>query len=256
MIPLTVLILTYNERENIERTIAALSWAESILLIDSGSSDGTTELARSGHADVRVVERQFDSFANQCNFGLSQITTEWVLSLDADYIVTPELRAEIAALDPAADVAAYSIRFRYCIFGRPLRSTVYPARTVLYRRRVARYRDEGHGHRVVIDGNVRALSTKIEHDDRKGLSHWLGSQDTYARIEARYLLSQPLAELSRQDRLRRRIFFSPAVMFLYLLFARGLIFDGWPGWFYICQRTIAELLLSMRLLTEREKLTN
>jgi hypothetical protein len=68
------------------------------------------------------------------------------------------------------------------------------------------------------------------------------------------LLSQPLDELSAQDRLRRGIFFAPPIMFLYLLFVRGLILDGWPGWFYVCQRTIAEFLLSIRLLIEREKL--
>ena len=256
MISLTVLVLTYNEKENIGRSIAALSWAENILLIDSGSTDGTTELARSAHPNVHLLKREFDSFANQCNFGLSEITTEWVLSLDADYIVTPELRAEIAVLDPAPDVVGYSVEFRYCIFGRPLRSSVYPARTVLYRRQRARYRDEGHGHRVVIDGNVKNLRGKMDHDDRKSLSHWLHSQDGYAKVEAGYLLSQPVAELAIQDRLRRNIFFAAPVMFLYLLFARGLIFDGCPGWFYVCQRTIAELVLSMRLLSEREKRTS
>jgi len=254
MIPLTVLVITCNEEENIGRTIAALSWAESILLIDSGSTDRTIEYARAGYPNVRVVEREFDSFANQCNFGLSQIESEWVLSLDADYIVTPELSAEIAALNPPTDVAGYSVEFRYCVFGRPLRSTVYPARTVLYRRQRARYRDEGHGHRVMIDGKVERLSGKIEHDDRKPFSHWLSSQDNYARIEATHLLSQPLEKLSVQDKLRRAIFFAAPAMFLYLLFWRELILDGWPGWFYVCQRTIAELLLSIRLLIEREKL--
>lgn len=251
---LTVLILTYNEQENIVRTLAALPATQNVLLVDSGSTDGTTELARSARPNVNVLEREFDSFAAQCNFGLSQITTEWVLSLDADYILTPELRAEIAALDPASNIAGYSVDFRYCIFGRPLRSTVYPARTVLYRRQRAQYRNEGHGHRVTIDGNVEKLRGKIDHDDRKSLSHWISSQGGYAKVEAGYLLSRPVAELPLQDRLRRKIFFAAPVMFLYLLFGRGLILDGWPGWFYVAQRTIAELLLSLRLLIERKKL--
>jgi hypothetical protein len=212
------------------------------------------EIASSAHANVRIVQRTFDSFAGQCNFGLSQITTEWVLSIDADYVLTPELIAEIAALDATSDVAGYSVNFRYCIYGRPLRGTIYPARTVLYRRQLAKYRDEGHGHRVVVDGNVAKLSGKINHDDRKSFSDWIQSQDRYSKIEARYLLSQSADKLNVQDRLRRKIFFAPPVMFLYLLFGRGLILDGWPGWFYVCQRTIAELLLSMRLLIESKKL--
>ena len=251
---MTPLILTFNEAPNIGRTLAALSWARESVIIDSGSTDRTIEYARAGYPNVRVVEREFDSFANQCNFGLSQIESEWVLSLDADYIVTPELSAEIAALNPPTDMAGYSVEFRYCIFGRPLRSTVYPARTVLYRRQCARYRDEGHGHRVMIDGKVERLSGKIEHDDRKPFSHWLRAQDKYAKIEAEYLLAHNLGDLSFQDRLRRKIVFAPPAMFLHLLFWRELILDGWPGWFYVCQRTIAELLLSIRLLIEREKL--
>jgi hypothetical protein len=174
--------------------------------------------------------------------------------MDADYVLTPELIGEIQRLTPPPDVAGYSVRFRYCIYGYPLRSTVYPGRTVLYRRRRAEYRDEGHGHRVVIKGKVTTLSGAINHDDRKPVTYWLQSQDRYATIEARHLLSVSLDQLSFQDRLRRKIFVAAPAMFLYLLFGRGLILDGWRGWFYICQRTIAELFLSMRLLVERGKL--
>jgi hypothetical protein len=101
---------------------------------------------------------------------------------------------------------------------------------------------------------VIPLIAKIYHDDRKPLSRWLSSQDRYMIIEAQHLLSTPLNQLSAQDQLRRRIFLAPAVMFLYLLFARGLVLDGWRGWFYVCQRTIAEILLSLRLLIGRERL--
>ena len=86
MIPLTALILTYNEKENIARTLGSLAWVTSVVLIDSGSTDGTQELAVASHPNVKVLFRAFDSFAGQCNFGLNQIDTEWVLSLDADYI--------------------------------------------------------------------------------------------------------------------------------------------------------------------------
>ncbi len=157
-------------------------------------------------------------------------------------------------LDPPSDVAGYAADFRYCVNGRPLRSSLYPSRTVLYRRQLAKYCDEGHGHRVQINGKVEKLSGKIDHDDRKPLSRWLKEQDNYAAIEARHLLSKSIGELSFQDRLRRRIYFAPPAVFLYLLFARGLILDGWRGWFYVLQRTLAESLLSLRLIIEHEKL--
>jgi hypothetical protein len=107
---------------------------------------------------------------------------------------------------------------------------------------------------VTVQGKVQKLAGKIDHDDRKPFSHWLQSQNKYVRMEAKYLLGQPREKLSAPDRLRRKIFFAAPVIFFYLLFGRGLILDGWPGWVYVCQRTIAELLLSMRLLIESGKL--
>jgi glycosyltransferase involved in cell wall biosynthesis len=253
MITLTPLILTYNESENIARCLAALSWAKQIVIVDSYSTDDTLEIARAD-ARVRIVQRAFDTFAGQCNFGLTQIETPWVLSLDADYILTPDLIEELKGLQPAENLAGYSAAFRYCVHGRPLRSTIYPPRTILYRRDRAHYEDEGHGHRVRIDGLVFSLNGKIDHDDRKPLSRWIQSQDRYCKIEARHLISTPTGSLKYQDRLRKRIYFAPAAMFLYLLFGRGLILDGWPAWYYVCQRTIAEMLLSLRLMTERKHL--
>jgi len=251
---LTALILTYNERENIERSLAALSWVDHVTIVDSFSTDETLALARAMRPDVVVIQRAFDSFAEQCNFGLSKITTPWVLSLDADYILSPELIAEIKALEPAANVNGYAAAFRYCVFGHPLRTTIYPPRTVLYRRENTRYENEGHGHKVRVDSAIASLRGTVDHDDRKPLSRWLHSQDSYFKIEARHLLVTPNERLNRQDRLRKKIVFAPWVIFLYLLIGRGLILDGWPGWFYVVQRTVAEALLSLRLLTEREKL--
>jgi glycosyltransferase involved in cell wall biosynthesis len=254
MISLTALILTYNEKENIARTLGALAWVQRIVIIDSFSDDGTLELVASIRPDAAILQRPFRSFAEQCNFGLTQIETEWVLSIDADYILTPELVSEMQRLESAQAVAGYQAEFNYCVFGRRLRTTIYPQRTVLYRRSAAEYVDEGHGHRVRISGLVCGLSGRIDHDDRKPLSRWIRSQDAYSKVEAAHLLATAPKSLSKQDRLRLRVYFAPAVVFIYLLLAKGLVLDGWPGWYYVFQRTIAEMLLSLRLLTERHRL--
>jgi glycosyltransferase involved in cell wall biosynthesis len=253
--------LTFNEEANIGRTLAALSWIERIMVLDSHSTDRTVDLIRHTRADAMIVERAFDTHTRQWNFGLDQVTTEWVLTLDADYELSPEIQAEIGRLDPPADLVGYAAEFEYKIFGRSIRASSYPRRVVLFRVRRARYIDDGHTQLLRPDGRVDRLENKIYHDDRKALSHWIRSQDRYARIEARHLLRDRGTEiegrgeaLSFQDRLRLKIFFAPPIMFLYLLFVRGLVLDGWPGWYYVMQRTIAEMLLSLRLLTEREKL--
>jgi glycosyltransferase involved in cell wall biosynthesis len=243
----TPLVLTFNETPNIERTLSQLTWAKRIVVLDSFSTDATLEIIRK-FPQVEIVQRQFDTFATQCNFGLTQIRTPWVLSLDADYFVTDELNQEIASLQPPAGVTGFSARFTYCIYGRSLRASLYPPRIVLYRREAAKYHDEGHGHRVTVSGDVACLHAKIHHDDRKPLHRWLAEQNRYAQREAEHLLCSPKSELKFPDRLRRKIWIAPFVVFFYTLLAKGLILDGWPGWYYVAQRTYAELLLSLYLL--------
>jgi len=247
---LSVLIITCNEAPNLRRTLAALAWARDIVIVDSFSTDDTLEIARS-FPQVRVIQRKFDSFAGQCNFGLQQVQTEWVLSLDADYVLPPELAAEIQSLTPLAEVAGYSTRFRFCIHGRPLRASLYPPRTVLYQRGKAHYRNDGHGHRVQVDGRVVMLSGRIDHDDRKPLSHWLWAQDRYALLEAAKLSEARPGELGLPDRIRRKIVMAPALVFFYTLLGQGMILDGWPGWYYVWQRTLAEMILSLRLTEQK-----
>jgi glycosyltransferase involved in cell wall biosynthesis len=83
MISLTALVLTYNEQENIRRNLDALVWVPKVIIVDSFSNDRTLEIARS-FPNVQVVQREFDTHANQWNSGLDRIDTEWALTLDAD----------------------------------------------------------------------------------------------------------------------------------------------------------------------------
>jgi glycosyltransferase involved in cell wall biosynthesis len=244
---ITVLVLTYNEAANIRRTLESLTWARRILVIDSFSTDSTLEIARK-FPNVNVVPNAFQSFADQCNFGLTKVNTEWVLSLDADYVVSRELYDEIRMLRPSNSVAGFAVPFQYCICGHPLKASLYPPRTVLYRAGQATYRNEGHGHRVVIDGPVGRLHCRISHDDRKSIDRWLIAQVRYARVEAAYLYTTSMNELKPIDRLRRFIVIAPAGVVLYSLFGKGLIFDGWPGLYYVLQRACFEVILSLCLL--------
>lgn len=249
---ITPLIITYNESDNIERTLARLTWARRIIVVDSGSTDGTLDIvARYEHA--HVAHRAFDDFAAQCNFGLSLIETPWALSLDADYELSSELINEIARLEPGATTAGYRARFVYRIYGRPLRATLYPPRVVLYRRETARYRSEGHGHRVMIDGNIRDLDGAIFHDDRKPLARWFASQQSYARREAEHLLTMPREAMSRTDRIRVLAWPAPPLVFIYTLFVKRCLLDGWPGWIYALQRTLAEIVIALEILDRRAR---
>src|ERR1700693_547884 len=185
---ITPMILTFNEEANIGRTLAKLTWAKRILVIDSGSTDRTLEIIRQ-YPQAVVIRRDFDSAASQCNFGLTHIDSEWVLSLDADYVLSDELVSEIANLRPTDNIRGFWARFIYQVFGHALRASVYPRRAVLYRRSAAVYVDEGHTQRVRIDGALSKWDHPIYHDDRKPISRWFSSQSRYASLEASHLLS-------------------------------------------------------------------
>lgn len=249
---ITPLILTYNEAPNIERTLNRLRWARQIVVIDSFSTDETLELLK-GYPQVRVYQRVFDTAANQDNYGLDQVTTEWVLSLDADYVLTDELVEELRRLAPTSSVNGYWARFRYCVFGKPLRGTLYPPRMVLYRREKARYEDDGHTQRVRVEGEAGWLAAPIMHDDRKPLSRWLQSQDRYMRQEVEKFRRASGAELSLSDRIRRNKVAAPFIVLFYCLIVQRGILDGWAGWYYALQRVLAETLLALRLIEEDEE---
>ena len=247
---ITAIILTYNEEDNIARTLDQLTWARQVLIVDSGSIDDTLEIV-ARYANTRVVTRPFDSFAGQCNFALTQADPPWVLSMDADYVVSDALAAEIGRLEEDASVAGYRAGFVYQIYETRLRGTLYPPRTVLYRRKMARYENFGHGHAVQIDGSVRNLSGKIYHDDRKPLARWMASQQTYARQETTYLLSAPRETLKFSDKVRLGMVLAPVLVPIHVLFLKGAILDGPGGWLYALQRLLAETMIAIELLDRK-----
>jgi glycosyltransferase involved in cell wall biosynthesis len=244
---ITPLILTYNEAPNIDRTLQQLKWAKEIIIIDSFSTDETLEII-SSYSQVKVIQHPFESFASQCNFGLSKVETDWVLSLDADYVLSQELIDEIKLISALSEIDAYIVPFKYCVYGKPLRGTLYPSRKVLYRKNKGIYENDGHAHRVTINGNIQPLEHYIYHDDRKPLSRWLWAQDRYMVIEAKKLLETPDRELSWGDRIRKQKIIAPFIILIYCLVIKGGIFDGWQGWYYAFQRTLAELLLAIHLI--------
>jgi glycosyltransferase involved in cell wall biosynthesis len=249
---ITPLILTYNEAPNISRALEHLHWARDIVVVDSFSDDGTPEMAAS-FPQVRLFQRPFDCHRNQWEFGLREtsITTEWVLALDADYIVPSDLSTELQSLQPDDATDGYRASFVYCISGRRLHSGIYPPVTVLYRRAAANYIQDGHTQRVSLAGRIEDLRSPMLHDDRKPLSRWFQSQAHYTKLEAQKLRATSAAELPFVDRMRRWPLVVPPLTLFYCLFIRGGILDGWAGFYYAFQRTLAELMLSIHMIENR-----
>jgi glycosyltransferase involved in cell wall biosynthesis len=246
----SVLILTYNEELNIGRTLDALSDFSEVVLLDSGSTDATLAIV-TRYPNVRVIYRPFDSFAVQWNYGLTScgLKREWVLALDADYVLPSSFVAEVAKIsDLNNSVSGYRVGFQYCVFGKPLSATLYPPLVLLYKRERAHYIQDGHTQRAQVEGLVIDLQGRIQHDDRKSLARWLSSQASYAVQEASLLRSQGWSDLKVQDKIRRLIFIAPWLVPLYCLTVGRGFLDGRAGLFYAMQRAVAESILAMQLL--------
>ncbi|MGB3492412.1 MAG: glycosyltransferase family 2 protein [Elainellaceae cyanobacterium] len=245
---ITPVILVYNEAPNIDRTLQQLTWAKRIVVVDSNhSTDETLELL-SLYPQVEVFQRSFDVHCKQWNYGLDQVRTDWTLSLDADYVLTPELIQELSAISKDSHYNGYFACFKYCVFGKPLRGTILPPRQILSRTGKAKYIDDGHTQLLRVEGSSGHLQGYIYHDDRKSLKRWLWAQDRYMVLEVEKLQNTPDSELSWGDRLRKQKILAPFVILLYCLILKGGILDGWHGWYYAFQRMLAELLLSLRLI--------
>jgi glycosyltransferase involved in cell wall biosynthesis len=244
---ITPLILTYNEAANIERSLQSLTWASRIVIIDSYSTDETLDIIAT-YPRTEVFQRKFDTHTAQWNYGLEKVVTDWVLSLDADYLLSNSLLDELQQLSVPEDIDGYFAPFQYCIFGKPLRGTILPPRQILFRKSRSAYVDDGHTQLLEVKGKSGNLAGTILHDDRKSLSRWLWAQDRYMVIEAEKLLSTPDTELSLGDKIRKRKVISPFAVLAYCLVLNGGLLDGWRGWYYAFQRMFAEILLSLRLI--------
>ncbi len=246
----TAVVLTWEEEANLSRTLTMLGGVKRVVVMDSGSRDGTRAVAQ-GFPSVEFVVRPFDTFERQWNHALSLVQTEWVLALDADYVLSPELRMELESLDPPSDCAGYQAGFEYWLWGKPLRGSLYPPKVVLFRKDAGVFEQDGHAYRLRLEGRQGVLSGRVRHDDRKPLERWWKAQWRYAGEEAAKLDAADWRDLSWADRVRCLGFLAPWLVFAYTLLGKGMVFGGGAGWGYVLQRTLAEFVLALRLAERR-----
>lgn len=248
---ISVLILTLNEEANLPRCLAALDWADDVLVVDSFSSDRTVEIAEAWGA--RVLQRRFDDFAGQRNFGLQEggLKHDWVLHLDADEVVPPDLRDEMHAVIKDDSKDAYRVPSKMMLHGQWLRrSGMYPAYQVrLGRREALGFVQVGHGQRETLPPErVGTLEHALLHYSfSKGLDDWFERHNRYSTDEARLALAEAAegevdwSGLVATDATRRRralkglaarLPFRPTLRFLYMYVLRRGFLDGKAGYTY------------------------
>jgi len=241
----SVLILTLNEERNLPRCLASVRTCDDLVVLDSGSTDHTAEIART--AGARVFTRRFDNFAGQRNHAQREIAFRhpWVFHLDADEQFTPELDAECRAAISRTDIDGFMVAPKMLWEGRWIpHCTDYPAYQARYVRAPQfEFIEVGHGQREAPHMRLDRLHANYLHDlSSGGETEWLEKHRRYARAEARDHLAATdglcWADLVSGERLRRRralkrlshsLPLRPAQRFVYQYFLRRGFLDGGAG---------------------------
>ena len=273
-VPVTAIVLTLNEARNLDACLASLAgWVQALHVVDSGSTDGTLEIAARYGASVRT--HPFETHGRQWQWALETVATgpDWVLALDADQRVTPELREAIAAFVRSAspEAAGAFVRRRQIFRGRFIRfGGYYPKYLLKLFRRSAVWMD--HGDLVDHHFRVRGATVRLEHDiiednrNEASITAWTEKHNRYAALQAREELARAREPLpsglrpslvgSPDERVLRLkqiwaglpLYWRPLLYFVYRYLVRLGFLDGKQGFvFHVLQAFWYRLLVDINL---------
>ncbi len=245
--PYSLVIVTLNAADLLQACVESAVGADEMLVVDSGSTDGTRELA--ARLGARVLHQDWLGYGPQKRFAAEQARHDWVLSLDADERLTPELRAAIEAALRAPEACAYELPRRNRFMGRWLRhGEGYPdwcAR--LFDRRRARWSADAVHEKLEADGPVARLTGDLLHESEQGLADYLGKQNRYTDLQA----ARMLAAGKRFS--AWKMVTSPLARFVKFYFLRRGFLDGVPGLAHIAIGCLTSFLKYAKLMELRDR---
>jgi glycosyltransferase involved in cell wall biosynthesis len=221
--PLSAVVITLNAGTQIEGCLASVSFAQEILVVDSGSTDNTLAIAR--RYGARIVEKEWLGFGLQKQFAVDSASHDWILSLDADEVVSEPLKLSILEALAAPKAMAYEMARCNCFLGRWLRhGEGYPDWSIrLFRRSNARWSKDTVHEKVVADAKPSRLQGDLLHASAETIERYLEKQNRYTSLQAAQLLA------SGKKAGVTRLLLSPALRFIKFYFLRLGFLDGLPG---------------------------
>ena len=263
MSEITVIIPARDEALHIARCVASARQLGRVIVIDSGSTDATREVAAACGAEV--VEHAWEGHAAQKNWALDHLDlrTEWVLLLDADEYLLDETVAEVREAVTRAGVAGFELPRRYIFLGKELRHAWwYPDYQLrLFRREGARCEDVQVHEHMIVDGPAEQLRAPIMHENLKGLSAFVARHNRYSDLEAAEI-ARPASDRMRgsfmgswaerrralKDRVWFRMPMRPVVRFIWMYFVKRGFLDGRRGLLFCYLIAMYDFLIDVKLL--------
>lgn len=232
--PLSLVIITLNEASRIRRCIESVPFADEVVVVDSGSTDRTVEIAE--QTGARVIYQTWLGYGRQKQYAVEQANNDWVLSLDADEWLSSELAQSIENTLVAPELQAYQSPRCNRFMGRWLKhGEGYPDRSLrLFHRQYARWSSDAVHEKVDVEGAMGVLSGDLLHESQETLQQYLDKQNRYTTLQAEQLYQ------SGKRPAPFKLLLSPLVRFIkFYLFRRGFL-DGVPGLIHIligCQNS-------------------
>lgn len=185
---ISLIVITLNEEDNLERCLESASGAGEIIVVDSFSTDRTVECAE--RMGARVCQRPYISAANQKNWAIDQATLDWILILDADEYLSPELREEIESVVADASADGYWLKRRNRFFGRTIRYCGWQNDRVLrfFRRGCGRYPERAVHEKLELSGRAAHFKGYLDHTPYRDFDDYIERMKSYSRRGAEDLL--------------------------------------------------------------------
>lgn len=222
---ISVVIITFNEEERLEPALKSVAGiASEIIIVDSFSTDGTVKLAKK--YTLKVFQRKWTNYSDQKNFANSKASCPWILSLDADERVSPELREEILALkEGETEASAFSMPRKVFYLGKWIRHTVwYPDRKIrLFQKEKARWEGEYVHESLNVQGSIEQLKGALLHYTYRNIHDHIDRLNTFAGLGAQKLYAQ------NKKCGAARLFLLPIFGFFKSYFLKAGFLDGFAG---------------------------
>jgi glycosyltransferase involved in cell wall biosynthesis len=239
---LSAVIITKNNILSIGKTLDSLRWCDEIVVVDSGSTDGTKDICIA--SGCRVIDHAFEGFGRQKHFAVSQATHSWVFVIDSDEVCTPELALEIQQKAGKEINTAYRIPRSLVFMGKRLRygGESKKSHLRLFDKTKGQYNfDEVHEDVVMIAGETKELTQLLLHDSYLNLHHYLEKLNDYTSkgAEKLYQKNKTLHPIIIAVRL--------PLDFIRLYILRGLFLDGFPGFCWAALSSFSPFIKYMKL---------
>jgi glycosyltransferase involved in cell wall biosynthesis len=226
--PVSAVVITLNEAENLERCLESIRWCDEIVVVDSGSTDATVEIARRYRASVSV--RPFTGYGEQKQFAVHQASHDWILSIDADEVITPLLREELTGLLARGphDLAGVEIPRTMVFLGREFRHGAEHAAPLLrmFRRSRGGVTGSSVHERIEVHGPVTRCSGEMLHYSYVSIEQYLQKFNAYTTAAARKLHAE-----GRRVSLAGVALAFPVALFRQYILKRNLL-NGYPGFLW------------------------